>query len=256
MAENVLALMSWKKAGNYFSKNDTALLPVGSTEQHGPQNPLGTDHMIAYRLAVEAGRKTGVLVLPPVPFGVSLHHSSFPGTIWIREAAFKEYLRDVMLSLHRHGTRKIIVVNGHGGNLRSLQSLAAELRDDPGILIVIYQWWTAIRSSERIREVFGPEEMGHAAAAETSLNLYLHPDAVEMEEAVDEEPARLPTDGLGFYPEYTHDRTSSGVFGKASSADGEKGRLLFEESLNALIRLTVIVRDMKWDRVPPVYGRR
>jgi putative transposase len=131
-----LAYTSWKSAGRYFAGSDIALLPVGSTEQHGPHNPLGTDHLIAYALALEAGRRTGVVVLPPVPFGVSAHHSSFPGTVWVREEVFKEYVRDVILSLKRHGVRKVVVVNGHGGNLSALLSLARELRGE-GVLAVV-----------------------------------------------------------------------------------------------------------------------
>lgn len=90
--------------------------------------PLGTDYLIAYALAEEAGRRAGVLVLPLIPFGVSIHHSAFPGTVWVREEVLKEYLKDAILSLREHGIRKVIVVNRHGGNLPAIISLARELR--------------------------------------------------------------------------------------------------------------------------------
>lgn len=231
-----LAHMSWREAKEYFSKKDIVLLPVGSTEQHGPQNPLGTDHLIAYKLALEAGKRTGVIVLPVIPFGVSLHHSKFPGTIWIQEENFINYLRDVIESLRKHGVKKIIVVNGHGGNLASLLILAREFREK-GVLIVVYQWWTAISSSERISKTFTPSGRGHAASIETSLNLYLHPELVNMKEAVDEEPKKLPVDGLAYFPEYTHDRTKSGVFGISTTSSKEKGKVVYEESIKKLVEL-------------------
>ncbi|RLE87094.1 MAG: creatininase family protein [Thermoprotei archaeon] len=246
MREPLLAYMSWRRAGEYFRRCDVALLPVGSTEQHGPHNPLGTDHLVAYRLAVEAGRRTGALVLPVIPYGVSVHHSTFPGTIWVREEVFREYVGDVVRSLKSHGVRKVVVVNGHGGNLPALLSLSRELRRE-GVLMVIYQWWTA----PGLGELFRREELGHAAAAETSLNLYLHPEAVDMGAAVDEEPRQLFTDGLGYYPEYTVDRTGSGVFGVSTTASRERGEEVFRRAVEALVKLVEAVKGAPEPRWPP-----
>jgi len=239
MGEVRLAYMSWKSAGRYFAGSDIALLPVGSTEQHGPHNPLGTDHLIAYALALEAGRRAGVVVLPPVPFGASAHHSSFPGTVWVREEVFKEYVRDVILSLKRHGVRKVVVVNGHGGNLSALLSLARELRGE-GVLAVVFQWWTL----PEMGKLFTREELGHAASAETSLNLFLHGDAVDASAAVDEKPLELPTDGLAYFPELTGDRTRSGVFGVSTTASRERGARAFEVAVNALVALIERVKGI------------
>lgn len=239
MKEVRLAYMSWKAAGERFSSSDIALLPVGSTEQHGPHNPLGTDHLIAYALALEAGKRAGVTVLPPVPFGVSAHHSAFPGTVWVREEVFKEYIRDVVLSLKKHGVRKVVVVNGHGGNLSSLLSLAREMRSE-GVLVVVFQWWTL----PQLEKLFAREELGHAAAAETSLNLFLHGEAVDMSAALNEEPVKLPTDGLGYFPELTHDRTRSGVFGVSKTASRERGAQVFELAVNALVELVEKLKSL------------
>lgn len=241
----LLAYMSWVEAKDYFSRSDTAILPVGSTEQHGPHNPLGTDHLVAYRLAAEAGRRTGVLVLPPIPYGVSIHHSTFPGTVWVGEEAFKRYVGDVVRSLAEHGVRKVVVVNGHGGNLGALLSLARELRRE-GILVVVYQWWTA----PGVTEGFEKEELGHAAAVETSLNLYLHPDAVDMSRAVDEEPGELPIGGLGYYPEYTADRTRSGVYGVSTTAARERGEEVFRRALDTLVKLVETVKMLRASAPP------
>lgn len=196
--------------------------------------------MVAYALALEAGRHTGTLVLPPIPFGVSLHHSRFPGTIWIREEIFREYVRDVISSLASYGVRKVIVVNGHGGNLQALVSLARELREK-GVLVVVFQWWTL----PELAKLFPPEELGHAAAVETSLNLYLHGEAVKMEAAVDEAPKRLTIDSVAYYPEYTHDRTISGVFGVSRTATREKGERIFRIAVEALAKLIEAVREIK-----------
>ena len=240
MQKSDLACMSWREAAELFSKVDTVLLPVGSVEQHGPHNPLGTDYLIAAALAAEAGRRAGVPVLPVVPYGVSVHHSAFPGTIWVREEVLKEYLRDVIRSLKQHGVRKVVVVNGHGGNLQAIMSLAREMRQE-GVLVVAYQWWTL----PELGKLFSKEELGHAAAVETSLNLYLNASCVDISKAVDEQPASLPTDGLGYFPDFTHDRTKSGVFGTATTSSREKGAEVFRLAVEALVKLVEQVRSMK-----------
>ncbi|MCS7104833.1 MAG: creatininase family protein [Thermofilaceae archaeon] len=237
MGEVRLSNFSWVRARDYFSTNDIVLLPVGSTEQHGPQNPLGTDHLIAYELALEAGRRTGVAVLPPVPYGVSVHHSAFPGTVWVREEVFKEYVRDIVLSLKKHGVKKVVVVNGHGGNLNALLSLSRELRGE-GVLTVVFQWWTL----PKLSDLFTREELGHAAAAETSLNLFLNGKSVDMSSVVDEKPRKLPTDGLAYFPEYTDDRTKTGVFGVATTACKGRGERVFEIASRALVETIEALR--------------
>lgn len=82
--------MSWTEAKEYFGKNDIAIFPVGSTEQHGPANPLGTDFLTAKAIAEETAKRTGVLCLPVIPFGVSSHHKQFWGTIFISPRIFKK----------------------------------------------------------------------------------------------------------------------------------------------------------------------
>src|SRR3972149_3375154 len=121
--------LSWVDAKEYFHSNDIALLPVGSTEQHGPQNPLGTDHLIARCLAEEAAKRTKVVCLPAVPFGVRSRHRQFWGTVHVKPETFKVYVRDICVSLKYYGVRKIVVVNGHGGNTPALAALAGELRE-------------------------------------------------------------------------------------------------------------------------------
>jgi creatinine amidohydrolase len=120
--------MSWIEAKEYFMKNDIAILPVGSNEQHGPQNPLGTDHLIAKALAEETAKRTGMLCLQVIPFGVSSHHKQFWGTILHITWNIQNYVKEVCLSLNYHGVRKIVIVNGHGGNRCALMEMARELR--------------------------------------------------------------------------------------------------------------------------------
>jgi len=225
--------MSWSEAKEYFTKNDIVILPVGSNEQHGPQNPLGTDHLIAKAIAEETAKRTGSLCLQVIPFGVSPHHKQFWGTIYISPRTFKNYVKEVCLSLHYYGTRKIVIVNGHGGNLYALTEMARELRQK-GVFVSIFQWWSA--TGKLLPDLFKPEARKHAAGEETSLNLALHPQIVDMTKAVDEEPRKhaVHTEGI-VLPLDTVDYTSSGVFGVSTTASVQKGKKVFEAVVNELV---------------------
>jgi creatinine amidohydrolase len=232
--------MSWTEAKEYFTKVDIAILPVGSNEQHGPQNPLGTDHLVARAIAEEVAKRTGVLCLPVIPFGVSSHHKQFWGTIYISPEAFKNYVKEACLALSYSGVRKIVIVNGHGGNLNALTEIARELREK-GTFVSVFQWWKAV--PKLLPDLFEPEERRHAVAEETSVNLVLQPRIVSMEKAVDEEPrehfARL--EGITL-PLDTVDETDFGVYGKSSTASPEKGERVMEAVFNELVKHVDAIR--------------
>jgi creatinine amidohydrolase len=226
--------MSWAEAKEYFSKNDLAIVPVGSNEQHGPQNPLGTDHLIAKAIAEEAAKRAETLCLQVIPFGVSHHHRQFWGTIHVSPKTLKAYVKEVCLALNYYGVKKIVIVNGHGGNLNTLTELARELREK-GIFISIFQWWPA--AGKILPDLFKPEERGHAGAEETSVNLALLPHLVNMNKAVDEAVRVHTTEVEGVtLPLDTADRISSGVFGKSTTASTDKGKRVFEAVVSELVK--------------------
>ena len=235
--------MSWTEAKEYFIKNDIAILPVGSNEQHGPQNPLGTDHLIAKALAEETAKRTGVLCLQVVPFGVSSHHKQFWGTIYISPKTLKKYVKETCLSLNYYGVKKIVIVNGHGGNLNALAELARELREK-GIFISIFQWWPA--AGKLLPDLFKPEERRHASAEETSVNLALYPEIVNIDKNVDEvvRESVLQSEGITL-PLDTVDYTASGVFGKSTTASAEKGKIVLETMVGELVKHVNLLKKAK-----------
>ena len=247
--------MSWTEAKEYFIKNDIAILPVGSNEQHGPQNPLGTDHLIAKALAEETAKRTGVLCLQVIPFGVSSHHKQFWGTIHVSPKTFKRYLKETCLALDYYGVKKIVIVNGHGGNRCALMEMARELREK-GIFVSIFQWWEA--ADKLLPELFKLEEKGHAAAEETSMNLALYPKIVSMKRAVNEEPRKNRAQAEGItLPLDTADYTSSGVFGKSTTASAEKGKKVFEVIVKELVEHVKLLKEAKIEDLvqkPKVYS--
>jgi len=235
--------MNWTEAKEYFLRNDIVLLPVGSNEQHGPQNPLGTDHLIAKAIAEETAERTGVVCLQAIPFGVSSNHKQFWGTIYISPMTFKNYVKEVCMTLGYYGVKKIVIINGHGGNLEALMEMARELRERE-IFVSIFQWWLA--TSKLLPNLFDSEERGHACAEETSMNLALYPRIVDMSKAIDESPMKYFVQGRGVtIPLDTIDYTQSGVFGKSTTASVEKGRIVFEAVVDELVKYIDLLRETK-----------
>ena len=154
------------------------------------------------------------------------------------------------MSLKPYGVNKILIVNGHGGNTATLTEVARELREKKGMFVVVFQWWPL--AGKLLPEIFSKEERGHAGAEETSLNLFLHPHMVNMGKAVDEQPIQPISqfEGLNL-PLDTADYTRSGVFGKSSTADAEKGRKIFETVVEELVRFVNKLRRIKPETLSP-----
>ncbi|MBO3757979.1 MAG: creatininase family protein [Candidatus Brockarchaeota archaeon] len=231
--------MSWKEAEEYFSTHDLIILPIGSNEQHGPQNPLGTDFLIAEAIAEELAKRTGFASLRCIPYGVSFHHMHFPGTITVDEFAFMNYIYEVLKSLSKWKIKKVLIINGHGGNLNSLQILARKAREELNLLVFIFQWW----SLKSLENYFNKDELGHAAAVETSLIAYLYPEWVNKQGAIDETPREREKELTWFT--YTKEFTESGVFGVSKTFSRERGKEVFEEVLSHLVKLVEEIEKEK-----------
>lgn len=132
--------LTWEEVAQYLAADDIVIVPIGSTEQHGPAGTLGTDTYVAIGLAEDAARRAGVLVAPPLWYGESSHHLGLPGTISIRAETLLAVAKDVCRSLARHGFHKIILLNGHkGSNLPALVTAAKSLHEEelPYVLIAV-----------------------------------------------------------------------------------------------------------------------
>jgi len=132
--------MSWKEAEEAFKRSDTAILPLGTLHGHGP-TPISIDSSSVEKFAEEVGRRTGLVTLPIVPFGENEKQKFYPGSITIGLETIERYYIDIFKSLHRNGIRKVIVINGHGGNRDPLIRAGRKVRD-LGMIIAIQEWWT------------------------------------------------------------------------------------------------------------------
>jgi creatinine amidohydrolase len=136
--------MNWTQVEEYLKHDDRAVLPLGSTEQHAHLS-LSTDSILAERVSVEAAGPLGVPVFPVVPYGITPSFRAYPGTVHIRVLTYLSLVRDMLDSLADMGFRRILIVNGHGGNTPA-QSLVSEWMSDlPGVRVKFHNWWNAPR---------------------------------------------------------------------------------------------------------------
>jgi creatinine amidohydrolase len=232
-----LAELSWVEAQKAIRQRRVALLPVGSTEQHGPHLPLGTDWFIAENIALHASTKGGWLVLPGLPVGVSEAHCQFWGTLWLSPDLLRGYVGMVARSLGSHELRRIVFVNGHGGNCAALDEATRILRLEH-IHAYVHNWWIAI--GDVLRELF-PDSTAHAGSMETSAMLAIDPGLVNQERFKDAsrvnrwgkrvEGVEIGMDTIEFSEE--------GNVGDPSLADPEKGRALIEAAAEGLNRFCI-----------------
>ena len=144
--------MNWMQVEEHVKSDDRAVVPLGSTEQHAYLSLL-VDVLIPERLAQEAAEPLGIPVFPVLPYGISPYFSAFPGTVTLRLETYTALMRDILDSLSRTGFRRIVLLNGHGGNAPA-DSLAMEwMADHPGHQVKMYNWWIAPRTLAKMREL-------------------------------------------------------------------------------------------------------
>lgn len=250
--------LSWPEIKEAVREGKIPILPVGSVEQHGPHLPLMTDAFTAFSICVKAAEICGdLLVMPPIYYGCSAHHMDFPGTISIEVLNFINYVYNVCKSLTVHGFNRIIIFNGHGGNVAPLQIVARRVYEETGSLCALISWWNlAEKDISELRESEFPGGMSHSCELETSVMLSLKPEYVRMDRAVKDinfpKSNFIWLDIMKRSPVYLSEDFSTfsktGIVGDPTLATAEKGNKI----LNAVIQnLVKFVSEFKTREIRP-----
>lgn len=236
--------LPWPEIKAAITAQPCVIVPTGATEQHGPHLPLDVDAFLAYSVCLEAGRRGAgrLLVLPPVSYGLNLHHIDFPGTIHIEPETFIAFCLDITKSLAHHGFQKILLVNGHGSNTSLIDLVARKTVLQTNSLCAAVNYFALARTAfESVRET---EVVAHADEMETSLYLHLAPERVRMDRAVRDDDVRgryLSSDSVPEFPVRFNDFwgrwTTTGVHGDPTAATAAKGEHVFEAAVTALLEL-------------------
>jgi creatinine amidohydrolase len=240
----LFAELTWPEVGEAAERGAGVVVPVGSTEQHGPHLALSVDAVLPTELGLAVADEHDLLVAPAVHFGyrsrpLSGGGQGFPGTISVRAQTLMMTVEDVLRELLRHGFRRLMILNWHFENQNFVYEsawLALEhgQRQDARVMVVEQPF--SQLSDETMQLLFGDEFPGwdveHAAIMETSLMLHLRPELVLFDRAVDDEAARHPFYDVVPIPDEFVPR--SGTLWKATQASAEKGERAWAEIVAGL----------------------
>ncbi len=233
--------LTWPEVKEALPDIKVAIIPVGSTEQHGPHGTFQTDFAAAREFSLLLGQALypNALVTTPVPVGISEHHIRFPGTLSLRASTFVDVLLDIAVSLKKHGIKRFFFVNGHGGNEPGLTIVTNRIKHEMGCPAA---WstlpWNVI--GDLSKEIVQSPMTGHSCEREISIMLHLWPEGVRKEaltpgkirkEALESAGRKLAVSEARFFDEVTE----NGALGDATKASAEWGKKAVETALERIL---------------------
>ena len=234
---NMLANMSWVEAKEYLARDDRVILPLGATEEHGRHLGLGTDHIEAEAIALGVADQTGVAVAPTLNYGMSHSLLGFAGTLSLRPTTLMAVLEDLFRSLYRHGFRRVLVVNGHGGNTAALtstvQTLAVEFAK---LRVKNFEWWTDQEAYRVVIDLLGEQVGSHASPGETAFMLAVRSSAVKLDRLTGRDAPVKPSREMTTVQNFTQ-KYPDGIMGRdPRNATREVGEALLKKSIEICAR--------------------
>jgi creatinine amidohydrolase len=240
------AEMSWREVQEAMQRGAAALVPMGSTEEHGPHAPTG-DYLIADAITERVAAITGDVMTPTIPFSYSEYFRHYPGTITVQAETLRLVVKDTVYCLLDQGFRHVILFNGHKGNEPILMTLIREIRRERGVLIPIVAPLAFGLTPTIQRELYGDTPTGHGGEPIGSIVSYLRPELIDLDRADDFESKPylgLPTSGLNgviFEGRMVNLAINmgevtppSGSLSDPRVASGDKGRRIVENAVESL----------------------
>ena len=170
----LLHLSTWLEVEDYLAKSQGIILPIGSTEQHGPTGLIGTDAICAEAIARGVGEEINAIVAPTINVGMALHHTAFPGTISLKPSTMIQVIKDYVTCLAKAGFTKFFFINGHGGNIATLKAAFAEtyahladlnFPNAENVQCQVGNWFMCGSVYKLAQELYGNQEGSHATEA-------------------------------------------------------------------------------------------
>jgi creatinine amidohydrolase len=234
----LLQLSTWQEVEAYLTRSRGVVIPIGSTEQHGPNGFVGTDALCPEVLARGLGEAAGALIAPTLSIGMAQHHLSFPGSIALRPSTLMALVQDVVNSLARSGFDSFYFLNGHGGNIASLQAAFSEIYAEtsfgtagsnrPAVRCRLRNWWDGVSVQALSNELFGDAEGSHATCSEISLTYYAYPDQVKTAEM---SPAIAPSGPIYDADDFRRRHPDGRMGSNPALANIEAGEKLYQGAL-------------------------
>lgn len=237
-----LHLSAWPEIEAYLARSKAILIPIGSTEQHGPNGLLGTDALCPEIIARRAGDEAGILVGPTFNVGIAQHHMAFPGTITLRPSTMIAAMQDWAASLVRHGFERIYWLNGHGGNTNTINAAFSEMyhgitfgeqgSNRPPLRCMLRNWWELSGVVDICKQLFPVGEGSHATPSEVSVTYYGYPEA---QKRVEMSPRIAPVGPIFDAEDYRRRFPDGRIGSDPSQANVEAGEKIVAASVKAVI---------------------
>jgi len=236
-----LQLMTWPEVEAYLQRSQTIVLPIGSTEQHGPTGMIGTDALCPEIVAEGMAEQRELIIGPTLSIGMAQHHLAFAGSISLRPSTLIRVVVDVVESLAGHGFKQIVFLNGHGGNIATVQAAFSEVwanasfgDTDSGLDLKLINWFQGPRVVRLTRELFGDDDGSHATPSEISLVLSAYAEAVRN---VPLEPEKPPTGPIRDARDFRRQHPDGRMGARSDLATAESGHRLREAAVADALEL-------------------
>ena len=229
----LLAHSTWPELEARIARSRTVVVPIGSNEQHGPTGLLGTDWMCPEIIAHHAHATGDLLVAPTFNVGMAQHHLGFPGSISLRPSTMIAALRDWSVSLAGHGFDRIYFLNGHGGNVATIEAAFSEIYSEAswrgerrGFALKLKNWWDLPGVAKLCERLYPTGHGSHATPSEIAVTQFAYPDSIK---AANYAPQIAPSgpirEALDFRARYADGRMGSDPGLATPEAGGELVRL-------------------------------
>ncbi|MEO0785085.1 MAG: creatininase family protein [Pseudomonadota bacterium] len=242
-----LALSTWTDIEAWLERSETIVLPIGSFEQHGPNGFIGTDALCPEIIAnhAEATASKDILVGPTFNIGCAQHHLAFPGTVTLRPSTMIAAMVDWTYSLVRHGFRNLFWLNGHGGNIATIEAAFAEIRakrsfdpngaqNQPELNLKLRNWWDYKEVKRLCEDLYPVGHGAHATASEVSVTYFGYPDHARHD--VEMSPKVAPFGSIGDAVQYRAKFPDGRIGSDPSQSSAEDGARIVETAAQCLVR--------------------
>ena len=239
----MLQLCTWCEVEEYLKRSTAIVVPIGSTEQHGPTGLIGTDAICPEVIARGLSERHDVLVAPTLSIGMAQHHLAFPGSITLRPTTLIAVIKDVTDSLARHGFEKVYFLNGHGGNVATVNAAFSEIYAETSLQKVptnhtplrfkLKNWYDSAGARELSKKLYGAAEGAHATPSEVSLSYFAYPDSVKTATL---DPKRAPWGPIRDAEDYRRNFPDGRIGSDPSLSTIEHGEKIFEATLADIAR--------------------
>jgi len=227
---------TWPEIESYLSESSGILIPIGSTEQHGPNGLIGTDAICPETIAKGVGATANALIAPTINVGVAQHHLGFPGTISLRPSTLIAVIKDTIDSLRLHGLNRFYFLNGHGGNIATISAAFSEIYSadstgsvpGPTIRLRLTNWWQGDEVQTLSRRLYGDAEGSHATPSEVSVTYFAFPHCVKT---VPMSPKIAPRGTIRDAADYRRQFPDGRIGSDPSLASVEAGEQLYAASV-------------------------